>query len=76
MVLRKLEVVLASPIKFPGTVQPWCFAMASERRMYGQHRDVFSETHTLITFDQRGFGDSDHLPFLKGSGSAYTVERV
>jgi len=48
--------------------------MANDHRMYDQHRDVFSEAHTFITFDQRGSGDSDHPPFVEGPDCSYTVE--
>jgi pimeloyl-ACP methyl ester carboxylesterase len=49
--------------------------MANDHRMFDQHRDVFSESHTLITFDQRGSGYSDHPPFKEGPESFYTVEK-
>ena len=51
-----------------------CHAMACDNRMYDPHRDVFSENHTLITFDQRGSGNSDHPPFNEGPDCLYTVD--
>ena len=49
--------------------------MACDQSLYDPHRRVFSQTHTFITFDQRGSGLSDHPPFEEGDSSFYTVER-
>lgn len=48
--------------------------MACDHRMYDQHRRAFSKSHTFITFDQRGSGDSEHPLFEEGIDSSYTVE--
>lgn len=50
-------------------------AMGMDHSMYDRHRASFSQAHTMITFDQRGSGMSDHPPFEEGEHSAYTVER-
>ena len=65
---------IAYQVSGEGPAIVFCHAMATDHRMYDQHRDVFSEAHTFITFDQRGCGDSDHPPFVEGSDSPYTIE--
>jgi pimeloyl-ACP methyl ester carboxylesterase len=67
-------VRIAYQVSGDGPALVFCHAMASDHRMYDPHRDIFSEAHTFITFDQRGAGDSDHPPFIEGPDSSYTVE--
>jgi pimeloyl-ACP methyl ester carboxylesterase len=57
-----------------GPVLVCCHAMGNDHRVYDRHRDRFSAQHTLITFDQRGSGESDHPPFHDGADSSYTCE--
>ena len=68
-------VRIAYQVSGQGPALVFCHAMANDHRMYDEHRDLFSESHTLITFDQRGSGYSDHPPFEEGSNSFYTVEK-
>ena len=67
-------VRIAYQVSGEGPALVLCHAMANDHSMYDLHRDVFSATNTLITFDQRGCGDSDHPPFMEGADSPYTVE--
>lgn len=67
-------VRIAYQVSGEGPAIVCCHAMASDHKMYDQHRDAFSEAHTFITFDQRGSGDSDHPPFEEGPDGFYTVE--
>ncbi len=66
---------IAYQVSGQGPALVFCHAMANDQRIYDQHRDLFSESHTFITFDQRGSGDSDHPPFEEGRNSSYTVEK-
>ena len=68
-------VRIAYQVSGQGPALVFCHAMANDHRMYDQHRDLFSESHTLITFDQRGSGYSDHPPFEEGPTSLYTVDK-
>ncbi len=52
-----------------------CHAMGADHSMWDAHRAALSRGHRLISFDQRGAGDSDHPPFSEGPDSAYTVQR-
>jgi pimeloyl-ACP methyl ester carboxylesterase len=67
-------VRIAYQVSGEGPALVFCHAMANDHRMYDRHRDLFSASHTFITFDQRGSGNSDHPPFDEGSLSSYTVE--
>lgn len=67
-------VCIAYQVSGNGPALVCCHAMASDQSMWDQHRDCFSRSHTLITFDQRGSGDSEHPPFMAGPGSLYSVE--
>jgi len=51
-----------------------CHAMGWDHTLWDNHRDLFSMNHQLITFDQRGCGDSDHPPFFEGDESHYSVD--
>ena len=68
-------VRIAYQVSGQGPALVFCHAMANDHRMYDEHRDLFSESNTLITFDQRGSGYSDHPPFEEGPNSFYTVEK-
>jgi pimeloyl-ACP methyl ester carboxylesterase len=68
-------VRIAYQVSGQGPALVCCHAMANDHRMYDLHRDSFSESHTVVTFDQRGSGDSDHPHFEEGSNSLYTVEK-
>lgn len=68
-------VCIAYQVSGQGPALVFCHAMASDHSMFDQHRDLFSESHTFITFDQRGSGSSDHPPFREGPDSLYTVEK-
>lgn len=51
-----------------------CHPMAWDQTVWEAHRSAFSRQHKLISFDQRGAGDSEHPPFSEGPDSAYSVE--
>ncbi len=68
-------VRIAFQVSGQGPALVCCHAMGNDHRLYDRHRDRFSAGHTLITFDQRGCGDSDHPPFAAGAEAFYTVER-
>lgn len=68
-------VRIAYQVSGEGPALVFCHAMANDHRMYDQHRDLFSASHTFITFDQRGSGYSDHPAFEEGPSSAYTVKK-
>ena len=68
-------VRIAYQVSGQGPALVFCHAMANDHRMYDRHRDLFSQSRTLITFDQRGSGYSDHPAFEEGSNSSYTVEK-
>ena len=67
-------VRIAYQVSGQGPAIVLCHAMANDHSMFDPHRDVFSAANTLITFDQRGSGDSDHPPFDEGPDSQYMVE--
>ncbi len=52
-----------------------CHAMGWNQSLWDEHRARFSENHQLITFDQRGSGDSDHPPFLQDGSIHYTADK-
>jgi len=68
-------VNIAYQVSGQGPALVLCHAMANDHRMYDEHREAFSKSHRLITFDQRGSGYSDHPPFDEGPESYYTVEK-
>lgn len=68
-------VNIAYQVSGQGPALVCCHAMGSDHRMYDAHRGAFSEQYTLITFDQRGAGDSDHPPFSEGPDSFYTADK-
>ena len=51
-----------------------CHPMGWDHSLWNEHRERFSKTHRLITFDQRGSGDSGHPPYSKDGGDLYSVE--
>lgn len=67
-------VRIAYQVSGSGSALVLCHAMGSDHRMYDAHRDALAAAHTVITFDQRGSGDSEHPSFTEGPDSAYTIE--
>ena len=51
-----------------------CHAFSCDHTMWDHHRARFSQTHRMITFDQRGSGDSDHPVWKDGIDNPYTIE--
>lgn len=51
-----------------------CHAFSCDHRMWDHHRARFSKTHRMITFDQRGSGDSDHPVWKDGVDNPYTID--
>jgi len=51
-----------------------CHAMGWDHTLWDEHRGRLSSAHQLITFDQRGSGDSDHPPLLVDDKHAYTID--
>ncbi len=51
-----------------------CHAMGLDRSLWDDHHARFSENHRLITFDQRGSGDSDHPPYEAGDEEFYSAD--
>ena len=62
--------------KVSGTGPPLicCHAMGWDQSIWDDHRERLSVHHTLITFDQRGSGDSDHPVLAEGHSNAYSPE--
>lgn len=52
-----------------------CHAFAVDRTMWNLQRARFAESHQLITFDQRGCGESDHPALEPGKPDPYTIDR-
>ena len=48
--------------------------MGWDQSLWDDHRDFFSRHFTLITFDQRGSGDSTHPEFSEHEDSPYTTQ--
>ena len=51
-----------------------CHAFAVNRSMWRLQRARFAQTHRVVTFDQRGSGDSDHPVPAAGEGDPYTID--
>jgi pimeloyl-ACP methyl ester carboxylesterase len=51
-----------------------CHAMGWNQSLWDRHRARFARCHHLVTFDQRGCGDSDHPQQQSGSSNPYTAE--
>jgi pimeloyl-ACP methyl ester carboxylesterase len=51
-----------------------CHAFAVDRKMWAPQIPRFSQTHRLITFDQRGSGESDHPVPAAGEPDPYTID--
>lgn len=68
------DVSLAYQVSGQGPALVCCHPMAWDHTIWDAFRVALSRNHRLITFDQRGAGDSDHPPFTEGPDSAYTVE--
>jgi pimeloyl-ACP methyl ester carboxylesterase len=50
-----------------------CHAFGADHTLWDRHRACFSQHHQLVTFDQRGCGDSDHPEYRPGSEDPYTI---
>jgi 3-oxoadipate enol-lactonase len=68
------DIRIAYQVSGQGPALICCHPMGWDHSIWDDHRALFSNSHTLISFDQRGCGDSDHPPFDEGSESAYTVD--
>jgi pimeloyl-ACP methyl ester carboxylesterase len=51
-----------------------CHAFAADRTMWRPQIERFSQSHRLITFDQRGSGASDHPSHVEGEADPYTID--
>ncbi|MBW2391470.1 MAG: alpha/beta fold hydrolase, partial [Deltaproteobacteria bacterium] len=51
-----------------------CHAFAVNRSMWNLHRARFAQTHRVVTFDQRGSGESDHPVPAAGEEDPYTID--
>jgi pimeloyl-ACP methyl ester carboxylesterase len=52
-----------------------CHAFGVSRSMWALQRARFARGHRVITFDQRGCGESDHPAPEDGAASPYTIDR-
>jgi len=68
------DVRIAYQVSGEGPPLICCHPMGWDHSIWDDHRARFSGSHQLISFDQRGCGDSDHPPFEEGNESAYTVD--
>lgn len=68
------EVRIAYQVSGEGPPLVCCHAMGWDHTLWDYHRTIFSRSHRLITFDQRGSGDSDHPPFFEGDECLYSVD--
>ncbi len=68
------DVRIAYQVSGEGPALICCHPMGWDHSIWDQHRARFSSSYQLITFDQRGCGDSDHPAFEEGAESAYTVD--
>jgi pimeloyl-ACP methyl ester carboxylesterase len=51
-----------------------CHAFAVDRKMWEPQILRFSQTHRLVTFDQRGSGESDHPVPVAGEADPYNID--
>jgi len=51
-----------------------CHAFGVNRRMWDPQVDAFAASHEVITFDQRGCGESDHPVPREGAPDPYTID--
>lgn len=51
-----------------------CHAFAVDRTMWDLQRARFARSHRVITFDQRGCGESDHPAVEPGKPDPYTID--
>ena len=71
---RAGDVRIAYQVSGEGPALVCCHAMGWDHSLWDSHRSSFSNAHKLVTFDQRGSGDSDHPPFSEENKGAYTVD--
>jgi pimeloyl-ACP methyl ester carboxylesterase len=57
-----------------GPVLVCCHAFGVDRTLWTPQIDRFAKTHRLVTFDQRGSGESDHPLPASGEPDPYTVD--
>jgi pimeloyl-ACP methyl ester carboxylesterase len=57
-----------------GTPLVCCHAFAVDRTLWEPQIACFAQTHRVITFDQRGSGESDHPVPAAGEPDPYTVD--
>lgn len=67
-------VRIAYQVSGQGPALACCHAMAWDHTLWDQHRECFARTHQVITFDQRGSGDSDHPLFVDGEDDFYSTD--
>lgn len=67
------DVRIAYQVTGEGPPLVCCHAMGMDHSLWDEHRERFSKTHQLITFDQRGSGDSDHPAYNKDGAELYSV---
>jgi pimeloyl-ACP methyl ester carboxylesterase len=51
-----------------------CHAFATDRTMWAPQIACFARTHRVVTFDQRGSGESDHPVPAPGEPDPYTID--
>ena len=51
-----------------------CHPFAADRSIWWPQLARFAETHRVITFDQRGSGESDHPVPVTGGEDPYTID--
>ena len=66
------EVRIAYQVSGEGPPLVCAHAMGWDQSLWDDHRQRFSNQHMLITFDQRGSGNSDHPPYINAGSSAYS----
>jgi len=57
-----------------GTPLVLCHAFGVDRTMWDGQVEAFAATHEVITFDQRGCGESDHPSPREGAPDPYTLD--
>ena len=68
------DVRIAYQVTGEGPPLVCCHAMGMDHTLWDEHRERFSKTHQLITFDQRGSGDSDHPAYSNDGEEFYSVD--
>ncbi len=71
---RAGEIRIAYTSQGSGPALVCCHAMGWNQSLWDRHRARFARCHRLVTFDQRGCGDSDHPRQQSGGRNPYTPE--